>query len=81
MQSRQRAARRAWKPSDLPECLTAEAYREKIQPGLATFTVRAIASTLGISNPYATDIRSGKRVPHPRHWVSIAGLVGILQVK
>ncbi|MGB6484859.1 MAG: CRISPR-associated endonuclease Cas1 [Candidatus Acidiferrales bacterium] len=74
---RQEAAKQAWKSSDLPEWLTGKAYREQIQPKLVTFTVSAIASALGISKPYATDIRAGKRVPHPRHWQTLALLVGV----
>jgi CRISPR-associated endonuclease Cas1 len=73
---RQEAAKRAWRPSDLPEWLTEEFYRDKIQPRLATVAVRTIAEALGISGPYATDIRSGKRVPHPRHWLTLARLIG-----
>lgn len=73
-QRRQQLAIRAWKPSDLPEWLNDKFYREKILPRLATFTVSAIASVLGVSKPYATDIRSGKRVPHPRHWKRLAVL-------
>jgi hypothetical protein len=34
-----------------------------------------IASALGISEPYATDIRAGRRIPHPRHWMILARLV------
>ena len=71
---RQEASKQAWKPSDLPEWLNEEVYREKIQPKLATLTVSAIASALEVSKPYATDIRAGKRVPHPRHWVKLASL-------
>jgi len=73
---RQEAAKRAWEPSDLPEWLTDEFYRDKIQARLVTFTVQAIAFALGISKPYATDIRSGKRVPHRRHWLTLAQLIG-----
>jgi CRISPR-associated endonuclease Cas1 len=69
------AAIRAWKASDLPEWLNEEAYSEKIQPRLATVTVRTIMELLEVSKPYATDIRSGKRVPHPRHWRKLADLV------
>lgn len=71
----QEAAKRAWKSSDLPEWLTEKVYREKIQQRLATVTVSAIASALEISKPYATDIRAGKRLPHPRHWEALALLV------
>ena len=72
---RQEAAKLAWNPSDLPEWLTEHAYREMIQPKLTTVTVSAIASALGISKPYATDIRAGRRVPHPRHWLLLASAV------
>jgi len=74
---RQEAVKRTWKPSDLPGWLTERVYREKIQSRLATFTVSAIASALEISKPYATDIRAGKRCPHPRHWAKLASLVGV----
>ena len=75
----QEAAKRAWRPSDLPEWLTENVYREQIQPRLATFTVSAVSSALGVSKPYATDIRSGKRVPHPRHWFRLARFVEVAQ--
>jgi CRISPR-associated endonuclease Cas1 len=72
------AAIRAWQPSELPEWLNEETYRTKIQPALAEVTVPAISKALGISGPYATDIRAGKRRPHPRHWLTLAQLVGVL---
>src|SRR4029077_1753323 len=75
---RQEAAKRAWRPSDLPEWLSEEVYRDKILPRLRTFTVSAIASVLEISKPYATDIRSGKRVPHRRHWQALGRIASVL---
>lgn len=66
----------AWKPSDEPEWLTEAVYRQKIEPCLSTHTVLAIASALGVLKPYATDIRAGKRIPHPRHWLRLAKLAG-----
>jgi len=74
---RQEAAKREWKPSDLPEWLNEKVYREKIQPRLTASTVSAIASALEVSKPYATDIRAGKRVPHPRHWLTLAQRAGL----
>jgi hypothetical protein len=71
------AALKAWKPSDKPDWLDERTYREKIQPHLAKFPVSAISSVLGLSGPYATDIRAGKRRPHPRHWLALARLVDI----
>jgi hypothetical protein len=40
-------------------------------------TVPAIRVALNISKAYATNIRSGERVPHQRHWQVLARLVRI----
>jgi CRISPR-associated endonuclease Cas1 len=71
-----RAAKRAWQPSTLPTWLTPDAFNKEIQPRLANMTVPAISKTLGISGGYATDIRAGRRRPHPRNWERLARLVG-----
>jgi len=73
------AETKAWDPTTLPDWLTEQAYREKIQPRLAKLTVPAIAAAIRVSKPYATDIRAGKRMPHPRHWEKLARLVGVLR--
>jgi hypothetical protein len=39
-----------------------------------------IPSALGVSEPYSSDIRAGKRIPHARHWQALAQLVGISAV-
>ena len=70
-------ALKAWKPSDKPAWLDEKTYTEKTQPRLAEFPVSAISSALGVSRPYASDIRAGKRRPHPRHWEVLAQLAGI----
>jgi CRISPR-associated protein Cas1 len=75
-QRRHTTAIRAWQPSELPEWLNEEVYRAKIQPALAGITVPAIATALGISEPYATNVRGGRRIPHPRHWLALAELTG-----
>jgi len=71
---RHAATLKAWNPGSLPDWLTEQVYREKVQPSLAELTARAIAAAIGVSKPYATDIRAGKRVPHPRHWEKLANL-------
>jgi len=45
--------------------------------GLAGVAVPAIRAALGVSKPYATNIRAGRCLPHPRHWVKLANLAGI----
>lgn len=77
-QQRHAAELKAWNPSDQPDWLTAEVYREKIQPRLSGITVPAVASALGLSTPYAAEIRAGRQLPHPRHWQRLAQLVGML---
>ena len=32
-----------------------------------------------VSHPYATLIRRGISIPHPRHWVTLAHLAGIVR--
>jgi len=76
-QRRHAAELKAWNPSDQPDWLNEETYREKIQPRLAGVTVPAMASTLGISQAYAAEIRAGRCLPHPRHWRTLAQLAGV----
>jgi len=45
-----------------------------VLPGLVRVTLTAIAKPTGMSTSNAAKVRSGKRVPHPRHW---AGLVAL----
>ena len=67
---------RNWKSSDLPDWLTREVYVERVQPELVQVAKSRIRLALGVSEPYASDIQAGKRVPHPRHWQALAQLVG-----
>jgi CRISPR-associated endonuclease Cas1 len=72
-----RLAERAWNPTDQPDWLNDQAYAQEIHPRLADVTISTIALTLGVSLPYASDIRAGRRRPHPRHWASLGRLVGV----
>jgi CRISPR-associated endonuclease Cas1 len=78
-QARQAQALRQWNPSDLPRWLDEDAYRRDILPLLSKFTVKAIRSKIGVSHPYATLIRRGMSIPHPRHWLPLANLTGYLR--
>jgi hypothetical protein len=71
-------AKAGWNPSDLPAWLNKNAYIREIQPQLKKITLSTLASTLGISIPYAVDVRKGRRVPHPRHWKKLSVLVNAL---
>jgi CRISPR-associated protein Cas1 len=74
---RQNEALQAWNPADHPEWLTNECYMTKVQPLLARVTRPQIMEAIGVSMVYASEIRNGKIVPHKRHWVKLAKLVGV----
>jgi hypothetical protein len=59
----------------MPAWLTKDVYIREIQPRLKTITLSVLASALGISLAYAVDIRASRRVPHLRHWETLARLV------
>ncbi len=63
-------------PSSLPAWLNKEFYVQKVQPQLKRLRVREIAHAMQVSQAYAAFIRSGRRIPHPRHWLALAQLVG-----
>jgi CRISPR-associated endonuclease Cas1 len=73
---RQNEALQAWSPEDHPEWLTNDVYMSQVLPRLARVTRAAIRSAIGVSEGYATEVRRGTRVPHVRHWVKLAKLVG-----
>jgi hypothetical protein len=66
-----------WSPSSLPTWLNKEFYVQKVQPQLRTVKVREIAQAMQVSQAYAAFIRSGRRRPHPRHWVTLAKLANV----
>jgi CRISPR-associated endonuclease Cas1 len=76
-QLRHRAASLAWNASDLSAWLNENFYLTEIQPRLPRITLSVLSSKLGISIPYAVDIRSARRIPHRRHWELLAQLVGV----
>jgi CRISPR-associated endonuclease Cas1 len=70
-------ARQSWSASDQPAWLTEDVYAKQVQPGLREASLSQIASAIGVSIPYASDIRRSRRRPHPRHWQTLAQLVGV----
>jgi hypothetical protein len=72
-----RRAELAWNPEDNPAWLDEAVYTSRVHPKLANCSISTIALTLGVSLPYASDIRAGRRRPHPRHWLALAKLASI----
>ncbi len=70
-------ARSHWSPSQQPPWLTEGFYTTRVQPRLSEASLSKIAAAIGVSIPYASDIRRGRRRPHPRHWHFLASLVGV----
>ena len=70
----------AWDLSSLPDWLNAEAFARKIQMMLANVTTSAISTALGVYWVYASHTRAGAKRPHPRHWVKLAELVGLVEL-
>jgi len=76
-QHRHEAAKRAWRESPDESWSDPKRYDTEIQPRLKMLKIASIAFALGVSEPYAADIRAGRRRPHPRHFQSLAELVGL----
>ena len=65
-----------WNPAELPDWLDENCYFNRIQPALARVRKLDMAKALGISESVAYKIAHGTRIPHKRHWVKLAELVG-----
>jgi CRISPR-associated endonuclease Cas1 len=73
-QSKHAAQMRSWQAD--ASTIDSKTFQEEVQPKLGKVTLAAIVSALGVSVSYASDIRTGRRVPHPRHWQTLVRLVG-----
>jgi CRISPR-associated endonuclease Cas1 len=74
---RQNEALQSWNPADLPAWLTNEVFMTQVRPRLQGYTRPAIAAATSLTIVYAGKIRNGNCVPHQRHWLPLAKLVGI----
>jgi len=52
-------------------------WEDTCRPRLAEVKVGAIMRACGVSKSSASGWRSGKHVPHPMHWETLAGLAGV----
>jgi hypothetical protein len=79
--AKQVEALRRWNPSELPKWLDEDIYRVEILPRLSELTTKKIRMAIDVSHPYATLIKRGSKIPHPRHWLPLAELAGHRAVK
>jgi hypothetical protein len=63
-----------WNPAELPEWLTREFYISTIRPALNRVSKARIQAELDVSEPHAIYIQRGERIPHARHWQTLAKL-------
>ena len=75
--AKQVEALREWNPAELPSWLDEDFYRREVLPRLSEFTAKKIRVAIDVSHPYATLIKRGYRIPHPRHWMKLAELAGV----
>lgn len=66
-----------WNPVSLPPWLTMEFYEQEVAPRLRSRKSVEVARCLKVSESYAAQVKSGVRIPHPRHWLSLAELLRI----
>lgn len=66
-------ARAAWNPGADPT--DPEHFRTEILPRLQGCTPGELAKVVGLSPGYCGLILKGEKVPHPRHWRSLAAAV------
>ncbi len=57
--------------ADAQEGWTRERYQAEIQPQLAQIPLSALANVTGLSLSACSRIRSGKLMPHQRHWAPL----------
>jgi hypothetical protein len=72
------AAVKTWRATNLLVQVDRETFVRTVQPRLKDFKIRMLAETLGVSKPYAAEIRAGRYIPHPRHWETLARMAGVL---
>ena len=72
----QRAQQREWEVSHKGQAFDPDWFKANVLPYLATISLPAIANATGMSTTAAGKVRSGDRVPHPRHWGALAELIG-----
>jgi CRISPR-associated endonuclease Cas1 len=74
---RRQLARLAWEADHGGASPDIDWYSEQIAPRLPGLSLTEIAGVLGVSTSSASKFRRGLRVPAPRHWGTLADLLGI----
>jgi len=65
--SRQQKELSAWKAAN-PVTPNPQTFTKEIWPKIRELSVASLTAATGLSGSMCKNVRSGKRVPHPRHW-------------
>ena len=66
-----RLTEQQWEMTNSDKAFDRERFLREVAPNLASVTLTTIAKATGMSTSAASQVRSGKRVPHPRHWAAL----------
>jgi CRISPR-associated endonuclease Cas1 len=69
-----RSAQERWRRENPDAADDPEVFRRQILPGLAAVPLREIMAVTGSSKSSASSYRSGRSIPHPMHWATLATL-------
>jgi hypothetical protein len=72
-----RAEQEAWDQGNLGEEPEPQWFQSRVLPKLAALTLIEIAQATGLSTSAASKIRAGRWLPHRRHWMKVAALIGV----
>jgi len=67
---------RIWESQNEPA--DPEVFRREIAPGLNAFKLAELMAVTGLGKGSCSKIRSGKVVPHPRHWDALGELLTLV---
>jgi CRISPR-associated endonuclease Cas1 len=72
-----RKAIAAWNVTDMPSWLDDNFYSMRILPLLRTIPIGLLADQLNVSKTHVYRFVKGAKIPHRRHWVKLAEMVGV----
>jgi hypothetical protein len=69
--SRRRRELREWHASHGAGCVEPDAFQREILPLLGTVPISDLVRATGLTHGYLSQVRRGKKSPHPRHWEAL----------
>jgi hypothetical protein len=73
--ARRNAEAAAWERAHPDARSDPDLFRSEILPALAALPLSKVMAATGLSKAYCSQIRSGRYLPHPRHWQALKAAV------